>query len=104
MLTRRDALYGLGSMLSGIAFQALSAGETSAAEVASSQNPPAAKPGHLPAKAKRCIFLTMEGGPSHIDTFDPKPVLDRLHLKEFVREGKMKSAMESGKRYYVQSP
>ncbi len=46
----------------------------------------------------------MEGGPSHIDTFDPKPVLQQLHLKEFVRQGESKSAMESGKRYYVQSP
>jgi hypothetical protein len=46
----------------------------------------------------------MEGGPSHIDTFDPKPSLAKLHLQEFVREGKMKSQMESGKRYYVQSP
>jgi hypothetical protein len=100
MLSRRNALYGLGSMLSGIAFQALSAAESPRG----SANRLAAKPGHLPAKAKRCIFLTMEGGPSHIDTFDPKPVLERLHLKEFVREGKMKSAMESGKRYYVRSP
>lgn len=46
----------------------------------------------------------MEGGPSHIDTFDPKPALKKMHLKEFIREGKQKSAMESGKRYYVQSP
>jgi hypothetical protein len=46
----------------------------------------------------------MEGGPSHIDTFDPKPKLSKLHLQEFVREGKQKSAMESGRRYYVQSP
>jgi hypothetical protein len=46
----------------------------------------------------------MEGGPSHIDTFDPKPKLDALHLQEFVREGKQKSAMESGTRYYVRSP
>jgi hypothetical protein len=46
----------------------------------------------------------MEGGPSHLDTFDPKPALERLHLKEFVREGREKSAMESGKRYYVRSP
>src|SRR3954452_8856177 len=30
---------------------------------------------HLPAKAKRVIFLFMNGGPSHIDTFDPKPEL-----------------------------
>ncbi len=67
-------------------------------------NPLAAKQGHFKAKAKNCIFLMMEGGPSHIDTFDPKPELAELHLQEFVREGKQKSAMESGKRYYVRSP
>ncbi|MCA9209568.1 MAG: DUF1501 domain-containing protein, partial [Planctomycetales bacterium] len=53
---------------------------------------------------KSVIFLMMEGGPSHIDTFDPKPKLTELHLREFTRQGEMKSAMESGKRYYVQSP
>jgi len=67
-------------------------------------SPLSAKPGHIPAKARRCIFLMMEGGPSHIDTFDPKPDLQQLHLKEFNRGGEQKSAMESGKRYYVQSP
>ncbi len=46
----------------------------------------------------------MEGGPSHIDTFDPKPVLAQRHLEEFTRAGEQKSAMESGKRYFVQSP
>src|SRR5262249_7853616 len=30
---------------------------------------------HLPARAKRVIFLFMNGGPSHVDTFDPKPAL-----------------------------
>lgn len=35
------------------------------------------KPHHRPT-AKRCIFLFMEGGPSHIDTFDPKPLLNEL--------------------------
>jgi hypothetical protein len=69
------------------------------------KNPLAPKSGHYPGvKAKNVIFLMMEGGPSHIDTFDPKPMLDKVHLKEFVREGKQKSAMESGKRYYVRSP
>jgi len=66
-------------------------------------DPPTPGP-HYAAKARRCIFLFMEGGPSHVDTFDPKPQLDRVHLKEFVREGQMKSAMESGKRYFVRSP
>jgi hypothetical protein len=34
---------------------------------------------HLPARAKSVIFLYMEGGPSQIDTFDPKPELTRRH-------------------------
>jgi hypothetical protein len=41
-------------------------------------NPLAAKAGHLPAKAKRCIFLFMTGGPSHMDIYDPKPLLNKL--------------------------
>jgi len=34
---------------------------------------------HFPAKAKRVIFLCMRGGPSHMETFDPKPELTRRH-------------------------
>ena len=45
---------------------------------AAAANPLAPKPGHFPARAKRCIFLFMVGGPSHIDMFDPKPVLNKL--------------------------
>jgi hypothetical protein len=41
-------------------------------------DPLAPKPGHFPAKAKRCIFLFMTGGPSQMDLFDPKPLLNRL--------------------------
>jgi len=62
------------------------------------------KKGHLPAKAKRCIMLFMEGAPSHMDTFDPKPALDKKHMEEFKIVKKFKSGMESGKRYYVKSP
>src|SRR3954463_15555350 len=101
--TRRDFLYSLGASIGSVALTSLLSRDLSAA-TAGTANPLAPKPGHFPAKAKNCIFLMMEGGPSHIDTFDPKPKLAELHLKEFTREGKMKSAMESGKRYYVQSP
>lgn len=98
---RREWLYGVGAGLGSVAFTALLAQEiTSKAE----PQPLTAKKQHVPAKAQNCIFLMMEGGPSHIDTFDPKPALDRLHLQEFTRSGKQKSAMESGKRYYVRSP
>jgi len=41
------------------------------------KGPLAAKPPHFAARAKRVIFLFMHGGPSGIDTFDPKPRLDR---------------------------
>src|SRR5262249_24988775 len=34
---------------------------------------------HFPAKARQVIFLYMDGGPSQVDTFDPKPMLDRHH-------------------------
>jgi hypothetical protein len=98
---RRDVLYGLGASLGSIALTALLAED---AKSSPDDSPLAVRQGHMTAKARNCIFLMMEGGPSHIDTFDPKPKLDELHLQEFVREGRQKSAMESGKRYYVRSP
>ena len=36
---------------------------------------------HFPAKAKRIIHIFANGGPSHVDTFDPKPILEKLHGK-----------------------
>lgn len=100
-LRRREFLFGLGASVGSIALTSLLADEAARADAPS---PLAPKAGHFPAKAKSCIFLMMEGGPSHIDTFDPKPKLRELHKKEFVRRGSDKSAMESGKRYYVESP
>ncbi|MFK8114633.1 MAG: DUF1501 domain-containing protein [Rubripirellula sp.] len=89
--TRREALFGLGAGLGSVALSSVlqGAGESGV---------------HHAAKAKRCIFLMMEGGPSHIDTFDPKPELTKQHLKAFTRKGEQESAMSSGKRYYVKSP
>jgi hypothetical protein len=99
--TRRDVLYGLGATLGSVAFNAMLRAEASKAV---RPGPLAVKPQQVPAKAKNCIFLFMEGGPSHIDTFDPKPKLDELHLKKFTRQDKFASAMASGTRYYVKSP
>jgi len=105
--TRRQFIAGLGASLGAIAFQSLLRGEELATEQAdkrSRQGPMAVKPQMVPGKAKACIMLTMSGGPSHLDTFDPKPKLAEMHLKEFNRKSKFASAMSSGKRYYVQSP
>lgn len=106
-LQRRDFLYGMSASLGTVALNALLQAEETAAP--QSPNPVFEKPlaprdPHFKPRAKACIFLFMEGGPSHIDTFDPKPALDKLHLKEFVREDKQVSAMASGKRYYIKSP
>lgn len=100
-LNRRDFLYSMGASLGSVALAGMSANAASS----TSAGPLALKNPHLPAKAKNCIFLMMEGGPSHIDTFDPKPDLAKLHLQRFTRNNEeAKSAMESGTRYYVQSP
>src|SRR5262249_28502485 len=42
-------------------------------------NPLAPKAPHFAARAKHVIFLFMQGGPSQIDTFDPKPLLNKMH-------------------------
>ena len=56
---------------------------------ASSKGPLAPKDPMMPSKAKAVIMLFMEGGPGHMDTFDPKPELQRLHKAEssLVKEG-----------------
>jgi hypothetical protein len=95
MLTRRNFLYGLGSGVGSVALSAL---------LHADDRPLSPKAPHRPAKARACISLFMEGGPSHLDTFDPKPKLDGLHMQEFTRQDKFASAMASGKRYFVKSP
>src|SRR5258708_6839876 len=66
-------LLGLASLLAENA-RADTAGASPAARQA---NPLALRPPHYPAKVKRVIFLFMSGGPSHVDTFDPKPRLQK---------------------------
>ncbi len=102
-LSRRRLLYSLGASLGPVALTGLFADRLMAAEP-QKQAPLVPKKGHVPAKAKACILLYMEGGPSHIDTFDPKPALEKLHMQRFKRTDKFASAMSSGDRYYVKSP
>ena len=65
----------LQTMSSGFGYLAFSAMSTMAAQQAGS--PLAPKAPHFPARAKRVIFLCMQGGPSHVDTFDHKPQLNK---------------------------
>ncbi|MFN0120762.1 MAG: DUF1501 domain-containing protein [Blastocatellia bacterium] len=71
-----DAFCGVGSL----AFGAMLAREQARAQSpAKLLNPLAPKKPPLPAKAKSVIFLFLSGGPSHMETFDPKPLLNQLH-------------------------
>ncbi len=60
---------------------------------------------HFPVKAKSVIWLFMEGGPSHIDLFDPKPELNRLAGKPMPASfGKPITAMGTGGNTLMASP
>lgn len=99
--SRRAFLYGLGMSLGTAALNALLRADGKTQPASSPLSP---KLPHHEAKAQACICLFMEGGPSHLDTFDPKPKLAELHMQEFVRQDKFASNMASGKRYYIKSP
>ncbi|MFN3649666.1 MAG: DUF1501 domain-containing protein [Armatimonadota bacterium] len=73
--SRRDLLFRAGLGLGGIALASLLADDAAASVPAGTRS---ARATHFAAKADSVIFLFMEGGPSHIDLFDPKPELQRL--------------------------
>lgn len=77
-LSRRAWLRAAGLGFGSLGMAALLAREDMAQSPA---NPLAARSPHFPAKAKRVIFLFMHGGPSSLDTFDPKERLIRDHGK-----------------------
>jgi hypothetical protein len=91
-LTRRDILsrIGGGFGLLGLTSVFADAGLLHASASSASNNPLAPRPPHFTPRAKRVIFLFMNGGPSHVDTFDPKPALARNEgqpLPESIRVG-----------------
>jgi len=76
--TRRDFLCRAGGGFGALALTHLLQGSTPAAmedEARSTRQPLLPRRPQFPAQAKSVIFLFMEGGPSHLDTFDPKPAL-----------------------------
>jgi len=80
-LTRRDLLRrsGMGFGMLGLAGVLDAEGLLVPQADAATANPLAPKSPHFQPKARRVVHLFMNGGPSHVDTFDPKPLLDRYH-------------------------
>jgi len=79
-LNRRDMLRRCAMGFGGVAMQALLHDEANAAPGIS--DPLAPKTPHFPAKARNVIFLYMDGGPSQVDTFDYKPLLEKYHGRD----------------------
>jgi hypothetical protein len=75
-LTRRELLWEMGGGFAGVALAGLLAADEARADAPA--GPLAPRPPHFPGKVKSCIFLMMNGGPSQVDTFDPKPALARF--------------------------
>ncbi|HLK55582.1 MAG TPA: DUF1501 domain-containing protein [Chthonomonadaceae bacterium] len=79
--SRRELLCRIGGGFGALALNSLLTAEALAAPGPAEITPPRAsynlnpRAPHFPARAKRVIFLFMNGGPSHVDTFDPKPSL-----------------------------
>ena len=83
-LTRRELLWQAGGGFGGLALidllfrDGFFTGEARAEGPRQGLNPLRARPSHFPAKAKHAVFLFMNGAPSQVDTFDPKPALARF--------------------------
>src|SRR5438445_9371011 len=76
--SRRDFLTTSASGIGTLALAALLQQDGLLAAESTSTDPLAPKPPHSPAKAKSCICIYLEGAPSQIDLFDPKPKLNEL--------------------------
>ncbi|MEP6668641.1 MAG: DUF1501 domain-containing protein [Chthoniobacter sp.] len=104
-ITRRTMLQRSAAGFGYLALQSLLARESVRAE---EENPLAPKAPQFPARAKRIVFIFMKGGPSHVDTFDPKPLLQRDDGKpypfkqprvQFAETGKLLKSPWSFKQY-----
>src|SRR4051812_7218791 len=101
LFNRRQLLSHLGLGMGGLAFADLLRADSS------SGSGIGALPGlpHFAPKAKRVIFLFMSGGPSHVDSFDYKPVLQKMQgesLPESYRKGRQSLPGMSGSQTLFQ--
>jgi hypothetical protein len=100
-LSRREMLWQCANGIGGLALAALM-GEKSLAGMASAQtigaaNPMSPRAPHFPARARNVIFLHMDGGPSQVDTFDPKPRLQKESGQAFKMKAEPTQFNDNGK-------
>ncbi|MFZ4629109.1 MAG: DUF1501 domain-containing protein [Blastocatellia bacterium] len=102
-LSRRELLFRAGAGFSGLALTSLldqegllAATPASPEESKNSPSPLAPRASHFPAKAKSVIFLFMYGGPSQVDLFDPKPMLQKMHGQPLPTSEKLETFNKNG--------
>ncbi len=96
-----DSRLGFGWLaFAGLAQQATVAD----AEHSALHTPHSAFPTHFAPRAKRVVFLFMDGGVSHVDSFDPKPELTRLNGQPAKWQADAKSQAVSAGRKWLGSP
>ena len=92
-MNRRQALQTIGNGFGMLGLCGMLAGNE--------QNPLAARQPHFAPKAKRLIYLFLNGGPSQVDTFDPKPLLTKYHGQaipgEFLKDEKVKKQRQNAR-------
>ncbi len=88
-MTRRDILRSIGAGFGMLGYADLMRGATLGG------SPLAPKTPHFPAKARRVIFLFLNGGPSQVDTFDPKPMLAK-YSHQPMPTGNLKTERKTG--------
>jgi hypothetical protein len=87
-MTRRELLTTMGAGFGMVGLQSVAGAELNS-------NPLAPKAPHFTPKAKRVVYLFLNGGPSQVDTFDPKPMLDKYHGQP-VPTGNLKTERKTG--------
>jgi hypothetical protein len=106
-LTRRDLLFRAGGCIGGMALGSLLGAGSITGNTANAA--PNLRTGgladlpHFAPKAKRVIYLFMAGGPSHMDLFDYKPELRKIHgqeLPDSIRQGQRLTTMSSGQKSF----
>ncbi len=107
-LTRRQFFAGAGLAMGGVALNLLAPRLSAAAGTATKRIHPAlAGFPHFAPRAKRIIYLHMNGGPSQLDTFDYKPALQthfKVELPDSIRQGQRITTMTSGQTSFPVAP
>src|SRR5688572_12120005 len=100
-LTRREFLGRCGMGMGAVSLASLAGGFGGLLNASANEamvSPLSPKEPHFPGRAKHVIHIFCNGGPSHVDTFDPKPALERYAGKNLPREN-LRTERKTGAAY-----